>query len=280
MTDEQERPTYPVAIFFVSTFAIAWGIWIPAGRLFPNRASAFVLLGAWAPTIAAVLLTAFTDGATGVRTLLRGLLKWRVAPRWYFFAIAGPTLAALIAIGLHVMFGGSGPTLASVANRVGIPAQHARWVLPLLPLLYIVTLVAGGPIAEEVGWRGFAQARLQASLGSALAGVTVGLVWSFWHLPLFYLFPSAMGGIPLPYYVPLMTSSGVLFGMIYRATGSVLLCVLFHGGLNFALGTLGLIGGAADLMPVRLFVGLWAALATVAFVRLKSDETAARAAIS
>jgi hypothetical protein len=68
----------------------------------------------------------------------------------------------------------------------------------------------------------------------------IGLIWSLWHLPLFYYFPSAVAGLPLAYYVPLVSALGVLFAWLYNQTGgSVLLCILFHAGVNFSLGVLG-----------------------------------------
>ena len=100
---------YPIVSYFIMSFAIAWSVWIPVGMLVAEPSVAVVLPGAWAPTIAAVLLTAVTEGRSGVRKLLSGLLKWRAGIRWYLFAILGGTAIAFFAIGIHVLLGGSTP---------------------------------------------------------------------------------------------------------------------------------------------------------------------------
>ena len=44
-----------------------------------------------------------------------------------------------------------------------------------------------GPLPEEIGWRGFAQDRLQARWSPLQASVVIGLVWALWHVPLFFV---------------------------------------------------------------------------------------------
>jgi CAAX protease family protein len=48
------------------------------------------------------------------------------------------------------------------------------WLFPLV-------LVVGGPLLEEIGWRGFALERLEQQFGP-LGGTTIlGLLWAAWH---------------------------------------------------------------------------------------------------
>lgn len=44
------------------------------------------------------------------------------------------------------------------------------------------------------------------------SGLAIGFIGSFWHLPLFYYFPSGVAGLPLGYYIPLVTALGVVGG--------------------------------------------------------------------
>ena len=212
------------------------------------------------------MLTAVLEGRAGVRGLLRSVLKWRVAWYWYVVAILGPTVVVFAAILVHLLLGGTAPTLPAIAARFGLPAERAMLVFGLLPLIFVVTIFAGGPIAEELGWRGYAQPRLQAHIGPTLAGLAIGVLWGFWHLPLFFFLPSATGDTPLGWFVPLTTAWGVLFGWLYNQTGgSVLLCILFHAGINFVLAALGLVSGSLQLLTIftilmgvaALVVGLW-----------------------
>lgn len=253
---------HPITSYFLLSFLLAWAVWIPVGLFVPQAATAYILPGAWAPTISALVLTAVLDGRAGVRRLLRGVLKWRVAWYWYVVAILGPTLVVCAAILVHLLLGGTAPPLTAIAARFGLPAERVMLVLGLLPLVFVTTIFAGGPIAEELGWRGYAQPRLQAHVGPTFAGLVIGVLWGFWHLPLFFFLPSATGDTPLGWFVPLTTAWGVLFGWLYNQTdGSVLLCILFHAGINFVLGALGLVSSSLQLLTIFTILMGVAALA-------------------
>lgn len=265
---------YPLVIYFILTFAIAWAVWMPVGMLVAGPSVALLILpGVWAPTVAAVLITGLTEGRSGVRSLLGGFLKWRVGIHWYLFAILGGTAVAFVAIGIHVLWGGSAPTLDAVAGRLGLPPERANTLFAMLPIAFLGSIFVGGPIAEELGWRGYAQARLQPKVGAARAGAIIGFIWSLWHLPLFFFLPEATGDVPIFYYVPLVTAWGVLFGWLYvRTNGSVLLCVLFHAGVNFALGALGLVILTGSTRLLAIYVLLWSGAAVLVFLRTRRDD--------
>jgi membrane protease YdiL (CAAX protease family) len=57
-----------------------------------------------------------------------------------------------------------------------------------LPLFFLFVVFANG---EEIGWRGYAQSRLQARHTALFAGLVVGLVSAFWHIPKFLTAGSA-----------------------------------------------------------------------------------------
>lgn len=256
---------YAVLLFFVLSFGIAWTWWGGVALLAPQASVALVVPGAWAPTLAALLITWRLEGRVGVGRLLRHVLRWRVGLVWYGIAIVGPLLVALLALAIHALLGGTTPTLTQVAARFGLGGQQAVLVLPMLPLIYLVTLLSGGPLAEELGWRGFAQARLQQRLGPTRAGLVIGLLWGLWHLPLFFIAPAATSNIPLGWFIPLVTAWGVLFAGLYARTGnSVLLSMLLHAGVNFVVGALGLFTFAGSERPLTVFVALmWAAAIAV-----------------
>ncbi len=267
---ESRLHKYSLGIYFALCFFLAWSVWIPAGVWAPH-APALVIAGAWAPTIAALLLTWLTGGRDSVRELFRGLLRWRVEARYYAFAILGVLGIAVLAIGLHILFGGKAPDVAAIAAQFGLSAEQAYLFVAISPIVFITTIFMGGPIAEELGWRGYAQPRLQARLGAGWAGLAIGFIWSLWHLPLFYYFPSAVADLPLGHYVPMVTALGVLFAWLYNNTGgSVLLCILLHAGVNFALGVVGGEALSGDRRLLTIFVVLLVMLALVMFLRIRS----------
>ena len=251
--------------FFGLSFLIAWAVWIPVGIFAPEK-SALLLPGAWAPTIAALLLTWSSSGGSGVRELLRGFVKWRVGVRYYLFAILGVLGIALLAIALDGLLGGTPPSLAEVAGRFGIPPERASFFFAIAPVIFVTSFFVGGPIAEELGWRGYAQPRLQSRMGVGASGLLIGFVWGLWHLPLFLYFPSAVGEIPLVFYMPLVSAAGVLFAWLYNRTGgSVLLCALLHAGINFTLGVVGAGVFSGNLRLLGIVVALFIATAAALY---------------
>jgi membrane protease YdiL (CAAX protease family) len=156
--------------FFALAFGISWGgiLVIVAARGFdlsplqPVEGGLIFLMMLLGPSLSGLICTALTDGGAGVRALCRSALRWRVAPQWLAVALlTTPAILLTILLPLAVVLGS--------AFRPGL-----QW--PLLA----VGLVAGG--FEEIGWTGFASPRLLERHGLGQAGLTLGLVWAFWHL--------------------------------------------------------------------------------------------------
>ena len=103
---------------------------------------ALVPVGAFGPSLAAILLAALDGGRSGVRELLRGLLRWRVRLQWYLVASLLPAVISLSAAGLYVLLGGAAPRFSSPVS----------WYL--LPPYFLAVLLFVGPLQEEISWRG------------------------------------------------------------------------------------------------------------------------------
>jgi membrane protease YdiL (CAAX protease family) len=81
-----------------------------------------------------------------------------------------------------------------------------------------------GPLAEELGWRGFLLPRLLSKYSPLLASVILGLVWAAWHINMFFS--------PISTLV-LFTASAVALSilmtvMFLYTRGSVLLAIVMH----------------------------------------------------
>ena len=87
----------PFLSFFALTFVLSWVLWAAAAAILagtssppsaPGNPSGLVfLLGTVAPSLVALALTARAGGRAGVTALLRRVLLWPSAARWYVFAI-------------------------------------------------------------------------------------------------------------------------------------------------------------------------------------------------
>jgi membrane protease YdiL (CAAX protease family) len=242
---------YPLFIYFILAYAFAWLLWIPAvvfQESFPSLTMILFMLGTFAPTVAAILLTGIYEGKDQVKALLKRFLIWRVGLNWYLVVLLGPLFLVFLVSGVYILLGGVAPDMSQ---------------LPMLLPTFLLVLVFGGPLAEEAGWRGYALPRLQASHSALAASLILGILWGFWHLPLFYLAGSIQSQLPIGAYLVMTIALTVLFTWVYSNTGgSLLLVLLLHGMINTAPTTI--FGQAAgDEKLVWLYVGLLALVAIV-----------------
>src|SRR5499427_6552047 len=189
-----------------------------------------MLVTSCSPTLAALLVACLCPGAGGLRSVFHGVRIWRVGLVWYAVALIGPVLLMLGAKTI-------------IAARLGIlPSQWMVWPSFSGPggLPFIVS---GSLLAEEPGWRGFAQPKLQMRYGALAAATLIGVLWSTWHL--WYVitpggFANVTGTDAAATYIRL-TSTAVTYAWMYNSTnGSLFIAMTAHLGHNLA----------ASLVPV------------------------------
>jgi membrane protease YdiL (CAAX protease family) len=153
---------------------------------------------------------------------------WRVARRWYLFALVViPVVCLLTALALPGAF-------------VGLGGQSAV----KLAIEFLVVVVVGflsGPLFEEPGWRGFALPRLQSQMGALRGTLLLGVMWSAWHLPQFLVpeWANENGGLSptlVVTFLLMVVAIAPIMTWLYNSTrGSLLLVMLAHSGINAAL---------------------------------------------
>ncbi|HMC55296.1 MAG TPA: CPBP family intramembrane glutamic endopeptidase [Gemmatimonadaceae bacterium] len=213
--------------FFVLTFAGTWACFLAA--VLASRTAGLatlrwplLVLGAFMPSTVAVVLTAREDGRASVKSLLRRLLLWRVGMRWWAFALGYMLVIKLLVAATYRLLEGAWPVYHGDA-----------WYAALAALPFAAIL--GGPLGEEIGWRGYALPRLAERFGLASASVILGVVWSLWHLPVFFIPGLDQFGQSLPVYVLRVIAMSVAFAWLFRNTsGSLLLAVVMHAAVNQA----------------------------------------------
>jgi membrane protease YdiL (CAAX protease family) len=221
---------HPVAAFLLICYAVTWATAVPWFRTrtdilpfdLPMWGSIGTIFGV---ALAAFLVVAATDGQAGVRDLARRSLRWRVGVRWYLVALLGMPIAVLV--GATALFG-SAPLTALAGN----------WQLLLTVVLPVLLLqFALFNLAEEIGWTGFLQARLQDRHGPLKASLIVTAPFALFHLPdLFTQFGLASALVFLPILAVMHLFARVVIMWLYNTTGrSVLLVGLFHATFNATL---------------------------------------------
>jgi membrane protease YdiL (CAAX protease family) len=147
--------------------------------------------------------------------------------------------------------------LAWLSSAAGFLAPAGDGWLPdliinlLLNLLIIVPLVVG----EEIGFRGYLLPRLR-ELGSTKAVVISGFLHGTWHLPLILLtsFYLTEGNrlLTIPLFLMLLTTSGMMSGVLRLTTDSLWPSVIFHATFNAFLGVFATLTVARSPMTIYI----------------------------
>src|SRR5215469_8570980 len=203
----QTLKRHPVLTYFVLAYVLTWAFWIPMILLPPQSLLWYTCwgMGNLMPSLLGILLTALLGGKSDLREVFRRLGQVRNPLLWYAVVLLLFAVLWLVALGIPTLLG-----LTSIAFAFPVGAV-------------LSTIIFAG-FGEELGWRGFALPRMQASLQALTASLLLGILWGLWHLPL----EMAMGISPLGFidFVLRIIALAVLFTWVYNNTeGSLFLMV-------------------------------------------------------
>lgn len=206
-------------IAFTPALAVATGLLPPA----------WSQLSAFSSSLAGIVLVLIEGRKGGLRELLSRALIWRVGIQWWIFALFFMVVPAVATPYLYHLLGGG-------------PAVDWSGLKPLytvVPSTIFFTFAAG--IAEEFGWRGFLLPRLQTRHNALVSALIVGVVWSTWHIPLYFIKGEMQyelrlqGGLLLSIlgYSVWIFAHSIQFTWLFNNTrGSVLMAAVLHGATN------------------------------------------------
>jgi uncharacterized protein len=215
-----------VRLFLGGTFLVTWGAWwllaalTSRGVVTPTEplGVALLVLGGTGPTVVAYLAVWRTPEVGTLRGFTRKVFHLRVPPGLVLVAVFGAAGLGIVSLGLTGLITGSGWS--------GDPGRIATVYLAA----FVTSILFGG--IEEVGWRGVLQPAVTDHVGLVPANLVIAVVWSVWHLPLFWV----VGGSHQDASFTLFLIAGVGYSAVmtwlYARTRSVALCVLFHAGIN------------------------------------------------
>ena len=124
---ERTRTFLSILLFAALAFLITWGTGMAVVlsthadlvngarqvqhpiRLPLALAITLIVIGGYGPALAAIAVTAWHSGRSGVRDLLSQFRRWRVHPIWFAAALLGPALLGLISLCLTSLSGASTP---------------------------------------------------------------------------------------------------------------------------------------------------------------------------
>jgi membrane protease YdiL (CAAX protease family) len=220
---------HQILVFVALSFAISWAIWWGMASMSLSIATSggFVLnvIALSGPSITALTLSVVLGGGA-LRRLLDGFSIGRASAKWVIVALVLPLAMIVVAIAVSVLAFGA-PTPVITIALAGVLARE-----------FVRILFLGGPLGEELGWRGFALPRLQARLTAYRASLLLGLIWGLWHIPLYFVpgtgqFETVSGGTDPAFaigaFVVWTIGLSILFTWLFIASrGSLIFFILFH----------------------------------------------------
>jgi membrane protease YdiL (CAAX protease family) len=219
---------HPLIAFFTLAYGLSWLMLLILYGLLRLPAALVILLQTLGPTLAALVTASVLEGPVGRRRLLARVLSWRVARRWYLFALVGIPVACVLA------------ALALPGAFVGLDGQSAA-KLAIEFLVFVVVGFISGPLFEEPGWRGFALPHLQAQMSALRATLLLGALWAAWHLPQFLIpeWADENGGLSpalvVTFLLMVVAIAPIMTWVFNRTGGSVFLAMVAHSSINAAL---------------------------------------------
>jgi membrane protease YdiL (CAAX protease family) len=221
-------------VYFLLTFTFSWILWLPsvlAGLLdvkfafdIPTYTAIVVPIGAFAPLFAAVTLIVRQHGWKESWQFLRQAFDFRVKPVYFILALILPIVIHAITHYLAPIMG------FEVANSLLPEDLPVPPVVLAIPYFFFILLIGGGQ--EEFGWRGYAQQPLQERFGVVQASLFIGVIWGFWHLPLWVMPGEPHSTYPFLAFLIMTTSISVVYAWLFNASGQKLIIVMFFHAMS------------------------------------------------
>jgi len=219
--------------FFLLTFAYSWLIWIPSvldglGLELPFNVAEYstvvVIIGAFAPLMAAITLVAGDGGWKGIKSFLGQALDFHIKPVYLILALVLPLVIHVIAHYLAYAVG------LDVAQTLFPTEISIAPVILAIPYFLLMLVIGGGQ--EEFGWRGYAQEPLQEKIGVIPASLVIGVIWGIWHLPLWFMAGDLHSAYSFLAFVIMTTSISIMYAWLFNSSGKKLIVVMFFHAMN------------------------------------------------
>lgn len=210
--------------FVAGTYLVTWVLWIAAFKV----NGFFRIIGSFVPSFMGIIFICRKNKKSGLKTLISSVKRYKVKWYLYFFIIFYTILSFFIPYLFTELFQNLGTFQVKKSIAIFDISN------PLIALVCFVTiLIAGGPLGEEFGWRGFLLPQLEERFRPDISGIIVGVVWACWHLPMFLFH---VEGYQMPFLMYLIQTifMSLLCTWVYHTSGkSLLMILLFHTMDNF-----------------------------------------------
>ena len=243
-------------IYFVATFVWTWSFWglaiLTGASMESGQGVALLLLGVTGPMVTGITFVYLTRDKEGRRDYWNRIINFKsISSKWYLVIFLFVPALHLLSALLDVLIGGGGTTWGEAA--LGMVSNP----LSLIASILFASLI---PFIEELGWRGYVLDRLQEKQSALTSSLSLGVLWSVWHLPMFFIEGSYQAGLGIGtlefwmFFLSIVPLTFV-FTWIYNNTKrSTLAVILFHAMVNFTGELIALSKNADTIYSLSWFV--------------------------
>lgn len=125
---------------------------------------------------------------------------------------------------------------------------------PVLSYGFFTSLITGAT-GEESAWRGYLFPIMSKKSGVIKGSILLGLIWAFWHLPLWFA-TSGFTGLDLVIYIAtfivLCLAISVIIGICYNHNRNLLIPMWIHLMINFSQSFYG--GGIENALDFVVYL--------------------------
>ncbi len=255
---------YRPVIFYAKCFFFTWSFWISAiflNNLNESISLILLLLGLISPAFISIVTVVFSKNRKLKSDFKNKFSISRINIFNILIAILTFLIIVVVSVLISLAFGESIKQLSLTKN----------FTFSISGFSALLTILLASVI-EEIGWRGYGEDAIAAYCSWFKESIIFGFIWSFWHLPLFWVEGSyhfMLKELGLFYALNFLISViplGFLTTWVYvKNNRSILATILFHIFVNVMQEKIGLTAKTKCIETVVVIV------AVVFIVKLNRD---------